>query len=63
MGPLCRGSVWMPITPKRGPFCTPIHNDESHSVHNAAKLTPGQHGNEATQPRRPIAGAFLRKAA
>ena len=25
MGPLCRGPVWMPITPKRGPFCTPIH--------------------------------------
>jgi hypothetical protein len=25
MGPLCRGPVWMPITPKKGPFCTPIH--------------------------------------
>ena len=23
MGPLCRGPGWMPITPKRGPFCTP----------------------------------------
>ena len=25
MGPLCRGPVCMPITPKRGTFCTPIH--------------------------------------
>ena len=38
MGPLCRGPVWMPITPKKGPFCTPIHSEAVSNADAKANL-------------------------
>ena len=40
MGPLCRGPVWMPITPKRGPFCTPIHKKQTSGTFFVMSVYP-----------------------